>query len=326
MSNPGNGGSVNIEVNTDYQGAIRFPAWFCLAVFSGVCLVAATTELDIKNRGSEERWTMTVSAISLAVSIVSVLAYLFMRGLFLSTPMAEGIMTLILLVFWGIGLPVIMAPDNGIAVSGNDVVNANLYFFSWVSFAISILLTLSLLQETMGIDARQADGKQTRWFFLCASSLIVLGSSTRIFNADSNACDEDGSTQFCKRSKFAISVGTISFVAALAMVMAIFKHLSAAIIELGVSSFLILLWTFGVGFITFGGDKSPGTTIGNLYFSTWISFILTVFLFGKSFQEFMGMQSTANNNTSTEQSPDQSENHHDSSGGGPPALPNEEDF
>ena len=93
MSTPsGSNGNISIEVNTDYQGAIRFPAWICLAVFSGVCLVAASTELDSEDRGSEERWTMTVSAISMSVSIVATLAYLFVRGIFLGTPIAEGVM------------------------------------------------------------------------------------------------------------------------------------------------------------------------------------------------------------------------------------------
>ena len=221
-----------------------------------------------------------------------------------------------------------MGPNNGIAVAGNVVVNANLYFFSWISFAVCVLLTLSLLQETMGIDARQTEGKQARWFFLFASSLVVMGSATRVFNADSNPCDQDefngeeiNGEKFCKRAKFAIALGVISVVAALAMTLAVFKHLAAAIIELGVSSLLIILWTFGVGFITFGGASSPGTSIGNLYFSTWISFVLTVLLFGKSFQETLGMAQAGPSTTNDPTAPD--ENNHDAT---PPTLPNEEDF
>ena len=217
-----------------------------------------------------------------------------------------------------------MGPDNNIAVAGNLVVNANLYFFSWISFVVCVILTLSLLQETFGIDARQADGKQTRWFFLFASSLVVMGSSTRIYNFRDSPCEAFDDKEFCKRTKFGISLGVISCVAALAMTMAIFKHMTAAIMELGASTFLLILWTFGVGFITFGGGSSPGSSIGNLYFSTWISFIICVMLFGKAIQEALGLQqvSSAPNTTSTSQDPDmEAEN-----GGTPPTLPNEEDF
>ena len=83
---------MQIEVNTDYQGAIRFPAWVCLTIFSGVCMVAAATELPSDQRGSEERWTITVAAISMSVSAVATLLYLFARGIFLGSPIAEGVM------------------------------------------------------------------------------------------------------------------------------------------------------------------------------------------------------------------------------------------
>lgn len=317
--------NLQIEVNTDYQGAIRFPAWFALSVFSIVCLVASTSEVSSESRGSEERWTITVAAISMCVSMAATCAYLFVRQLIMGSPLVEGVMTLVLLTFWGIGLPVIMGPDNAIAVAGSQVVNANLYFFTWVSFTVCILLTLSLLQETMGVDARQADGKQARWFFLFASSLVVMGSATRIFVSSVSACDSDlySGSKFCKRSKFAISLGVISCMAALAMTLSIFKHMSAAIVELGVSSVLLILWTFGVGFITFGGSSSPGTSIGNLYFSTWISFIITVMIFGKSFQETLGMQQSQSSST---QSTTTEGNDNDPGSSTPPTLPNEEDL
>ena len=45
------------------------------------------------------------------------------------------------------------------------------------------------------------------------------------------------------------------------------------------------MWCFGVGYTTFG--ESPGSQIGNLYFSSWISFLLSVFLFGHNFREFV---------------------------------------
>jgi hypothetical protein len=53
-------------------------------------------------------------------------------------------------------------------------------------------------------------------------------------------------------------------------------------IETGVALFLFIMYTAGVGVITF--DYGSGVTIGNLYFSTWAGFIITIFLLVECYQ------------------------------------------
>ena len=147
----------------------------------------------------------------------------------------------------------------------------------------------SLAQETMGLDIRNAPSKQSRWVALAASSMVVLFASVRIFKNDNVKCgggdaiDEAGNiieslagTEFCKRTKLGISLGVLSFLVSLAFSFGMAMLPLAGLIELGLTAVLLVMWCFGVGFITFGGDLSPGTHIGNLYFATWISFGLTV--------------------------------------------------
>lgn len=55
---------------------------------------------------------------------------------------------------------------------------------------------------------------------------------------------------------------------------------------------MVIIWSFGLGFITFG--SGPGQNIGNLYFATWGSFILSVLLAGESIREYLGVQEQAN--------------------------------
>ena len=211
-----------------------------------------------------------VSAI-LILAHISILSLLFFKiGL--------------LIAFWGAGLPVIMNPNNAIAVAGETVIDANLYFFSWLSFASVIYLSGSLAQETVGIDVTKTPSKSARWYGLCASSLVVMGASVRLFKAED--CT-NGSQELCKRTKFAISAGTIGFFFALVMTYLTQKGL-AIIVETVATMILLALWCFGVGYITFG--SAPGAQIGNLYFATWISFIICVFLFGQCFREVIGAQ------------------------------------
>ena len=54
-------------------------------------------------------------------------------------------------------------------------------------------------------------------------------------------------------------------------------------LEMSSTTCLLIVWCFGVGFITFG--NTPGSTISNLYFATWASFLLVVFLFAQNFRE-----------------------------------------
>jgi len=55
-------------------------------------------------------------------------------------------------------------------------------------------------------------------------------------------------------------------------------------IELGVSVVLGIMYIFGVAFITFGNGSGVG--IGNIYFSTWAGFVVSLMLASASFKEF----------------------------------------
>jgi predicted MFS family arabinose efflux permease len=133
--------------------------------------------------------------------------------------------------------------------------------------------------------------KAARWYGLVASSLVVLGSSVRTFKASdcSEPITDDSDTTtyaFCRRTKLAISLGVVCFVMAAVMTYLVQqKKQLTSFSDMSINTIHILLWCFGVSYITFG--TSPGSTIGNLYFSTWISFILSVFSFAVSFREYV---------------------------------------
>ena len=219
-----------------------------------------------------------------------------------------------MIAFWAAGLPTIMNPNNRIAVAtpadtnvGSVVVNANLYFFSWCAFGCTIYLCASLLQDTMNVSLSLVAAKVARWFALVATTLIVLGCSVRTYKAascsDPNGDDNSNTTnEYCRRTKLAIALGVIGFAVSTIMTsLLLYKQYLTALSEFVMNAIFLVLWCFGVSYITFGA--SPGSTIGNLYFSTWLTFIMSVFSFAVSFREFVS--STQQQLSQNEQEPPQ---------------------
>lgn len=94
---------TSIEMNTDYQSAIRFPAWMSLSVFSTICVIAICSKVASEDRTGETKWTLAVAVLSMVIAFLAVCAYLFVRGLYVAqTPEAAMIATV--LAVWGVGL------------------------------------------------------------------------------------------------------------------------------------------------------------------------------------------------------------------------------
>jgi hypothetical protein len=76
--------TVQFDVNTDLSPE-RFPAWMALSVFSIICITAQTAKSnENESNNSQEKWTLAVLSLSLILSFLSVLAYLFGRGLYVN--------------------------------------------------------------------------------------------------------------------------------------------------------------------------------------------------------------------------------------------------
>lgn len=195
-----------------------------------------------------------------------------------------------------------------------------------MSLGVAVYIAASLLQESAGINVREtalAQGKTGKWFGLAAASIIVMVSSVRLYIT--RRCADLSDSEYCRRTTFGISLGVISFVGGVAVAYMMSKQLVSLCNELVVAAFLLTMWCFGVGFITFG--DSPGNKISNLYFSTWISFIAIVIIFSGVFRDFMAARSGA----AAHQQGDGMDEHgehagspHSNSGG--PAIPDEEDI
>lgn len=264
----------------------RFQAWAASLVFSCVCLASHASTTG-SSRDGAENWVLAMLCIVFIFSFLACAAYIAAKDKFIGQK-PEGAVSFMLVIFWCAGLPTIMNPSREIAVSGfiqaSFVSNANLYFFSWVSFICMLFVFGNFTQEYTGRDVvSEITPKQSKWMGLLASSLVMLAASADIHRVSNCAANLDRA--FCSRNAYAISLGVLGALFSMGMLYMANSGKLTIMIEFGVASITFILMTFGVAYITFG--SGPGTTIGNLYFATWIAFCISVFLAFQSFREFM---------------------------------------
>jgi hypothetical protein len=103
----------------------------------------------------------------------------------------------------------------------------------------------------------------------------------------SSHCDDDDVVDFfdlddfCNRTVFAISIGVVS--GCIAFIWIFCGAKLPAIADVIMGWLMLIAWVFAVGYITFGDDDdSPAKNIGNLYFATWTSFIISCLLASSS--------------------------------------------
>ena len=113
---------------------------------------------------------------------------------------------------WCGGLPVVMKPANALAVNDiGGILDANLYFFSWAGFIMSLLLLIGWYsggrgEEAIGIAREQA----VTWGSLAAASFIVMVSATRIFRSRNCKDSFSNEEKLCRRTAFGIAAGAFS--------------------------------------------------------------------------------------------------------------------
>lgn len=258
----------------------RHIEWFTLTAASVIALVALTSSTGkLKDQAKETKWAASVMSISVALSGLAVFAHMA-KDKFVGTPV-EGGLAFIIFGFWAAGMAAIMKPSNDIATTrGGAITNANLYFFSWGAFLMSFVVFVSYLRRhVLGKDKFMTSSKMIQWAILCFMSLVVMSSATRIFEDVNCDVGDVSGTDFCKRTKFGVSLGVISgVIAALFIFVSPFMH---DMISAVTGILLFAAWCFGIGYITFGGVKAPAfNSLGNLYFSTWGSFVTSCVLAG----------------------------------------------
>ena len=208
-------------------------------------------------------------------------------------------------------------PSNGIAVNASGGVSfGNLYYSTWASFACTVAMLFSYMKTERGLDVSnelKARGRRFRlWVILIISSVIVMGSAASCYDAKCDALDQEGFDEplkYCRRAAFGVSIGCIGTIFSI-LIVAIRVTCAKSLddtsgsgkgsankrifgLECLIACILLILYCFGVGYIT--SEKSPGAPLGNLYYSTWISFGLIVFIASSCYNEIQAAKKMMRN-------------------------------
>lgn len=248
------------------------------------------------------RWAIACSAVTFSFTVIVVLAHVMpLLSTFVVGTRAEGLLIFVLACFWAAEVAIVTNAGNGLGVSSdrtakNQVLNGNLYYFSWAGFVTAIVLLVNYLKHASGVDmVSQFHNRAQRlslWAGLLASSLVVMGASVQLLNSDCVGSNPSGAPEYCRRTKFAISVGTIGVAFSIIVVAMKFLTSSAPFgVEFALSILLAVLDAFGVAYIT--SPSGPGGPIGNLYYFSWISFLLGALLMADCFNQRSGAAAAA---------------------------------
>jgi hypothetical protein len=127
------------------QSVNRHTAWWALTIFGAITTAAHFTAISDQKDSVEgyattrdDKWTGSVMIISMCLSFFGCLASTYLAEHFVDQ-WAEGVTSVIVLALWAAAMPTIMDPDSDQAVTtGGDILNANLYFFSWASLVTAV--------------------------------------------------------------------------------------------------------------------------------------------------------------------------------------------
>jgi hypothetical protein len=158
--------------------------------------------------------------------------------------------------------------------------SANLYFSSWGGFIMSFIVLVKYIEEKYGTSnhLKMITGTQISWVSLCMTSFIVMVSASRFYIAECFSFSRESS--MCRRTAYGISLGVISIIISVLWAASSLCRSTQSAIELveSISSIILcIMWTFGVAYITFG-SSAPAASVGNLYFFTWGSFVISALL------------------------------------------------
>jgi hypothetical protein len=168
------------------------------------------------------------------------------------------------------------------------------YYFSWASIITAGLQMASYVKAALKI--RHADYMSVVWVAICKVCFVILGAALHIWNTIAGNCEFDeisyGAVTYCSRTVISMIVslagmfvGGLVFAARLLIMICPScrcKRLQAHV-EMLISMFLVLLFGATVALIT--GIGGPGQSVGDLYYSTWLAFWVSLGIFVSCYRE-----------------------------------------
>lgn len=158
------------------------------------------------------------------------------------------------------------------------------------------MLVVSYLQSVFGVDVygefKNRAARLTLWAGFLACQMVVMGTSADILDKNCNVYDQVYSpdSSYCKRTRFGIIVGAVGTGIALLVVgLKMVTAISPLLVEAVLSLLLCILNAVGVAYLT--SPAGPGSTIGNLYYFSWFSWLCSFLLLASVYEDYQGLSS-----------------------------------
>jgi cytochrome bd-type quinol oxidase subunit 2 len=172
------------------------------------------------------------------------------------------------------------------AFETNRLVTLLINSASWICIGLSTWILVHFLQEKTKKDiVKDTNTKTAYWCALMAVSIVLIASCAQYHK--NNNCGQAyfKDTDQCTRNSYGMFLGASGVIIGIVMAILTAKSTLKVMYEMIVASVSLILFTFGVGFMTFG--SGPATTIGNQYFSIWLAFICCISLLFESIREYI---------------------------------------
>lgn len=153
---------------------------------------------------------------------------------------------------------------------------------------------MSYINSLFGV--KKTENMALVWVAICKVCFVTLGASLHIWHNIADKCDiaelTTGAVNFCSRTVLAIVVSTVGtfvggLVAFLRIVLAMCPSCdcqrSQAHAEMFLSIFFVLLFGATVALIT--GIGGPGQSVGDLFYSSWLSFAVSIYIFANCYYQ-----------------------------------------
>lgn len=245
----------------------RSHSWLGLVFLSTVNIGAILDEFNYRN--GQQNYALATACISLIFGTFYTSSHRIdsLRAKFVGN-FIENTTAAVTLVLWAVAIAFIQSPGNEFAVAisaeGKEyIVYANLYFFSWLTFLLTVYLFGSCFQDIFEFSA-----KLSQWILICTMSIILLTSSI-VLNGD--ICDNDNGNadneKTCSRMTYATLLGGCGIgISTIAIVLSTIRSMTKTI-EFFMVILSALMYFFGVVLLT--SSTGPASTIGNMYFAVW---------------------------------------------------------
>jgi hypothetical protein len=274
----------------------RLRSYFFLAIFSLVCGASAYDAASVNQRQQElskvQLYLMLAPCVVAAVSAILFVLCLSRRCyMIVSSFCVGGVLSILCFGLWLGALVLTMHSEYSWAVNSvGEIVIANLYFYSWAGILSAGLLMMSYVNALFKV--KHPDYMSIVWVAICKVCFVILGAALHVWHTIGDNCDLDeitsGAVTFCSRTVLAI---VVSLAGMLVGGLVVFGRVMVTLcggcgcigprtqahVEMIVSMFLVLLFSATVALVT--GIGGPGQSVGDLFFSTWVSFAVALGIF-----------------------------------------------